>query len=271
MERIDHGRDRRRSRDRRAGARTPEAAQLIAAFERDEIEILFQPQFAAADGALLGAEALARWRHPEQVVVGGDMLFEIAERAGLSRELSSHVARLALGEAAGWPGSLRLSLNVTAIDLAEPDFVERIASQVDRARFVPDRLTLEITEQALVADVGRSAERLEALTRVGIRVALDDFGAGFCNFSYLKRLPLHFLKLDRSMIDGIDHDSRDLAVLRGIVSMARALGLRVVAEGIEREAHRSVVVREGCFAWQGFLGARPMSAGAFHELIEHRG
>src|SRR5690606_35108141 len=138
MERIDHGRDRRRSRDRRAGARTPEAAQLIAAFERDEIEILFQPQFAAADGALLGAEALARWRHPEQVVVGGDMLFEIAERAGLSRELSSHVARLALGEAAGWPGSLRLSLNVTAIDLAEPDFVERIASQVDRARFVPD-------------------------------------------------------------------------------------------------------------------------------------
>jgi EAL domain-containing protein (putative c-di-GMP-specific phosphodiesterase class I) len=267
MERIDLEQDRRRSRDRRAGARSAEAAELSAAFDRGEIEVLFQPQFSAADGALLGAEALARWRHPEQVVVGGEALFEIAERAGLADLLSFHVARLALDEASKWNGSLRLSLNVTAVDLAEPDFVDRIAAVVGQTGFAPERLTLEITEQALVADLDRSAERLRALTRLGIRVALDDFGAGFCNFGYLKRLPLHYLKLDRSMIEGVDHDPRDLAVLRGIVSMARALGLEVIAEGVEREAHRRAVVREGCSAWQGFLGARPMTAGAFHALI----
>jgi EAL domain-containing protein (putative c-di-GMP-specific phosphodiesterase class I) len=271
MEAIVHGRDRRCSRDRRSAARSAEAVQLAAAFERDEIEILFQPQFAAPDGALLGAEALARWRHPEQVLVGGDALFEIADRSGLSCRLSSHVARLALEEASGWPRNLRLSLNVTAADLAEPDFVERVASAIGRAGFVPYRLTIEITEQALVADLDRSAVRLVALGRLGVCVALDDFGAGFCNFGYLKRLPLHYLKLDRSMIEGIDRDSRDLAVLRGILSMARALGLQVVAEGVEREAHREVIAREGCFAWQGFLGGRPMAAHAFRKLSEGRG
>jgi EAL domain-containing protein (putative c-di-GMP-specific phosphodiesterase class I) len=124
-------------------------------------------------------------------------------------------------------------------------------------------VTLEITEQALVADLDGSARRLRALTKLGMRVALDDFGAGFCNFKYLKRLPLHYLKLDRSMVEGIDVDARDLAVLRGIISMARALGLEVIAEGIERESQRQAIAREGCVAWQGFLGARPLPAEEF--------
>jgi len=266
MERIDLELDRRRRRDRRTDPRSAEAAQLYEAIGRGEIEILFQPQFSAADGALLGAEALARWRHPEQVLIDGAALFEIAERVGLARHLWRHVARTALGEAMGWHKALRLSLNVTAADLAEDEFPEQVAAAFGRAGFPGDRLTLEITEQVLVADLDRSAERLRQLADLGIRIALDDFGAGFCNFGYLKRLPLHCLKLDRSMAEGIDDNPRDLAVLRGILAMAHALGLDVVAEGIEREAQREAIAREGCAAWQGFLGARPMLPKEFAKL-----
>jgi EAL domain-containing protein (putative c-di-GMP-specific phosphodiesterase class I) len=208
MERIDIGNDRRTSSERRADIRNRQAAALVAALERDEIEILFQPQFAAVDGALIGAEALARWHHPEQVLIGGEGLFEAAEQAGLVRRLSRHVADAALAAAAGWRDDLRLSLNVTAIDLAEPGFADAIAASLATAGFPPERLTLEITEQVLVADLDRPAERLRQLADLGVRIALDDFGAGFCHFGYLKRLPLHYLKLDRSMVEGIDENPR---------------------------------------------------------------
>jgi EAL domain-containing protein (putative c-di-GMP-specific phosphodiesterase class I) len=263
MERLDLAGERRMRKDRRTTARSDTAAALVAGLEQGAIEILFQPQFAAADGAIVGAEALARWHHPEQVLFGGAELFEAARRSGLVVALSRHVAGVALSAAARWREDLRLSLNVTAADLAEAQFVDTIAAAIAASGFPPERLTLEITEQALVADLDRSAKRLGQLAERGVRIALDDFGAGFCNFGYLKRLPLHYLKLDRSMVEGIDENARDLAVLRGILSMAQALGLQVIAEGIEREAQRDAVVREGCVAWQGFLGARPMSAEAF--------
>jgi EAL domain-containing protein (putative c-di-GMP-specific phosphodiesterase class I) len=270
MERINLGPDRRASKDRRAKTRGSESAALLAALDRGEIEILFQPQFAAVDGALSGAEALARWHHPEHVLIGGAALFEAAEQAGLVGRLSRHVAEAALAAAARWDGDLRLSLNVTASDLAEPGFADAIAPALAAVGFPPARLTLEITEQVLVADLDRSAERLRQLADLGVRIALDDFGAGFCNFGYLKRLPLHYLKLDRSMVEGIDENPRDLAVLRGILSMAQALELDVVAEGIERDSQREVIVREGCAAWQGFLGARPMSSADFVDFAMRR-
>ena len=266
MQRIDFGNDRRTSRDRRAASRGSLGAALLAALDRGEIEVLFQPQFAARDGTLIGAEALARWHHPEHVLIGGAALFEAAEQVGLVGRLSHHVAEAALAAAAGWRGDLRLSLNVTAADLAEAGFAGTIAAALQAAGFPPGRLTLEITEQVLVADLDRSAERLGQLAGLGVRIALDDFGAGFCNFGYLKRLPLHYLKLDRSMVDGIDEHPRDLAVLRGILSMAQALELKVIAEGIERHSQCRVIAREGCSAWQGFLGARPMTATDFAGL-----
>jgi EAL domain-containing protein (putative c-di-GMP-specific phosphodiesterase class I) len=176
------------------------------------------------------------------------------------------VVGAALVAAAQWRDGLRLSLNITAADLAEAGFADMIAAALMAADFPPERLTLEITEQVLVADLDRSAERLRQLAEIGVRIALDDFGAGFCNFGYLKRLPLHYLKLDRSMVEGIDENPRDLAVLRGILAMAVALGLEVIAEGIERESQREAIVREGCAAWQGFFGARPMKGAEFVSL-----
>jgi EAL domain-containing protein (putative c-di-GMP-specific phosphodiesterase class I) len=250
---------------RRGGGRRIE--ELRAALSEEQVEILFQPQFACSDGRLLGAEALSRWNHPRLGRIGVEALFDIAERSGEAARLTRHIAGRALATAARWPEPMRLSLNVTASDVATEDFAENIAAAVAEAGFDPRRLTLEITEQALVSELDRSAVQLDALSSQGIGIALDDFGAGFCNFRYLKRLPLDCLKLDRSMIEGITDDERDRAVLRAILAMARALDLSVLAEGIETEAQREVVTREGCAAWQGFLGAEPMSAESFSALI----
>jgi EAL domain-containing protein (putative c-di-GMP-specific phosphodiesterase class I) len=258
--------DRRRMTiDRRKGGGR-RAEELDAALREGQVEILFQPQFSCGDGRLVGAEVLSRWNHPRLGRIGAEALLDIAERAGEASRLTRHIAQRALAIAATWPAPLCLSLNVSASDLAEEGFAATISSAVAEAGFSPERLTLEITEQALVRDLDAGAAQLERLAARGIRIALDDFGAGFCNFRYLKRLPLDALKLDRSMIEGIAEDQRDLAVLRGILAMARALDLSVTAEGIETEAQRETVAREGCAVWQGFLGAQPMAAEDFAQM-----
>lgn len=232
--------------------------ELVKAFGRGEIEVLFQPQFSCAHGKMIGAEALARWQHPTLGEIGARDLFAIAEKAGLVAPLSRHVVAQALDQARHWPQHLRLGLNVTPEEIADPQFAREFASLIGRSSMPPTRLTMEITEDVLLGDLEAAGDALRALKQTGMQVALDDFGAGFCNFHYLKMLPLDAIKLDRVMVKGICEDDRDLAVLRAIVMMAHALGLKVVAEGIETEDQRDAIVAEGCAYWQGFLQAEPM-------------
>ena len=241
-------------------------SDLLHALDAGAIEVVFQPQFACADDRLTGAEALARWNHPLLGRVGAATLFAVAERADLLAPLSRHIAGLALAAARDWPRGLRLSLNVTPADLAVAGYAGQLSDAVRASGFDPALVTVELTEQALLADVALARAALGGLADKGFRVALDDFGAGFCNFRYLKLLPLHYLKLDRTMIDGIEDDPRDLAVLRGIIAMAHALDLQVIAEGIETEAQRVTVSAEGCATYQGFLRAKPMTAQDFAGL-----
>ena len=246
-------------------------ADLLHAIDNREIEVLFQPQFAiygkAADECLLtGAEALARWNHPKLGRIGAGALFSIAERADYVVPLSRHIAEASLSAASAWPAPLRLSLNVTAGDLSARSFAFVLGKALGASGFAADRLTLEVTEQVLLTDMQMAERSLSELASTGIRIALDDFGAGFCNFHYLKALPLHYLKLDRSMVEGIGEDPRDVAILRAIVALAGALDLEVIAEGIETEAQWSAVAREGCAYFQGFIRAKPMSASAFLKL-----
>ena len=241
-------------------------ADLLRALDRGEIEVVYQPQFGCLDNRLTGGEALARWNHPTLGRVGAGALFAIAERADHVAQLSQHIAQLALKGAKAWPMDLRLSLNVTPNDLASADYAQRLSGLIKTSGFAPWRLTLEVTEQVLLSDTPHAAQVLRELAGQGIRIALDDFGAGFCNFRYLKLLPLHYLKLDRSMIDGVAGDSRDLAVLRAIIAMAGALDLKVIAEGVESEAQRALIAAEGCASYQGFLMAQPMSAAQFLNL-----
>ena len=253
-----------------AGIRTAEVeADLLAALDRDEIEIVFQPLYSLADEGLVGAEALARWNHPRVGQIGAGALFAIAERAEHIAHLSRHIAERALAAASRWPGDLRLSLNVTPTDLASPGFARDFGSLVGASGFAADRLTFEITEQALLGDLERSAAMLAQLKQQGIAIALDDFGGGFCNFRYLKLLPIDTLKLDRSMLDGVEHDERDRAVLRAIVALARALELTVVAEGIETQAQRDIAAAEGCALYQGFLRSPPIAPDEFLALARH--
>ena len=158
------------------------------------------------------------------------------------------------------------SLNVTSADLASAGFARDFGELLRASGFDAERLTLEITEQVLLGDLERGAATLGLLKDQGIKIALDDFGGGFCNFGYLKALPLDALKLDRSMIDGIEQDGRDLAVLRAIVALARALDLEIVAEGIETDGQREIAAREGCGMYQGFLRSPPVTPEAFARI-----
>lgn len=241
-------------------------ADLLTALDKGEIEIAFQPQYALADDTLVGAEALARWRHPRVGLIGAGALFAIAERADHVAHLSRHIAETALAAARDWPTSLKLSINVTPADLADRGFARDFAALVERSGIAAERITIEITEQVLLADLEGVGPALADLRRRGIRIALDDFGGGFCNFRYLKLLALDALKLDRSMIEGIETDERDRAVLRAIIALAGALELEVVAEGIETPEQRTIALNEGCSVYQGFLGSPPLAPEAFLAL-----
>ncbi len=258
--------ERRTRTDRRRQAAPQRVDELESAIESGAIEVLFQPQFLCGDDRLAGAEALVRWEHREQGMLSGDRVFALARDAGLGERLAQHVCEIAMARAAHWPEELRLALNATADDLADPGYPAMLRECLSGSGFSASRLTLEITEQALVDGLDRTAQMLRSLADEGISVALDDFGAGFCNFRYLKVLPLAALKLDRSMVEGITTDRQDLAVFRAIMAMAKALDLLVIAEGIETAAQRAAVSREGCDRWQGFLGAKPMTAEEFAEL-----
>lgn len=233
-------------------------SDLLSALDRREIEVLFQPQFACVSGAVTGAEALARWQHPTLGEIGARDLFAIAERAALVAPLSRHVVARALEDAATWPEGLTLSLNITPEELGDPRFAADFAALIGKSDIAPQRLMLEITEDLLLRNLAQAASALKALRGLGFRTALDDFGAGFCNFRYLRELPLDALKLDKAMVEGVPADATALAVLRAIVALAKALGLAVYAEGIEDEIQRAAITAEGCDYWQGFLRAQPM-------------
>lgn len=247
---------------------------LLGALHRDEITVLFQPQFNVATGALAGAEALARWEHPAFGRISAETLFAVADRGDHVAQLSRHIGRHALAMAAAWPQGaepLKLSLNVTAEDFAVGDFAATLRAEIAESGFPPEQLTIEITEQTLIADFEACAAALRELEGIGVKVALDDFGTGFSNFRALKALPLDALKLDRSLVCDIEHDPRDRAIVSAMVAMSRALGLRVIAEGVETAGQLAILQGEGCDLFQGFLRSGPISAQDFAVLAAQRG
>lgn len=231
--------------------------EFVEALAGQAFRLRFQPQFCARVGRVVGAEALARWPHPRHGELPASTLFSIAQRAGKAIELSRRLIALALAEAALWPAKFRIAINISPEQLMQREFAEEIDGVARLAGIAPARVTLEITEDALLEDLDRAGDVLSRLRRKGFRIALDDFGAGFCNFAYLKRLPLDELKIDSSLVRGVGSEPRDDAIFRAMVMLGRALALSVVAEGVETEAQRRVVESEGCDIWQGFLGAAP--------------
>ena len=245
-------------------------SDLRNALDRDEIELLFQPQVAIPSGEIVGVEALARWRHPVHGELGAVTLFAVAEQSDYLLALSAHVQKRAAEQAAAWPASLshiRLSVNVTAADIARPGFAQSFLTMIDASGFPRNRLTVELTESGLVDDLGVAAELLAELRAGGCRVAIDDFGTGYSSLAYLKALPLDYLKIDKKLAQDIAGTPRDRIVVRGVIDMARSLGLAVIAEGVETEEQLALLAREGCNYYQGFLCAEPLDVAGLEALV----
>jgi diguanylate cyclase (GGDEF)-like protein len=245
-------------------------SDLRLALETDQIGILFQPQVVVTSGAIIGVEALARWRHPRLGELGAPTLFAAAERSGYLVQLSRHVQRKAMALAAAWPevlAHLRVSVNVTAADIAQPEFASHFLELADQAGLPRGRITVEVTESGLIEDLGRAAALLAELRAAGLRVAIDDFGTGYSSLAYLKALPLDYLKIDQHLSKDIAGSTRDRIVVRGVIEMARSLGLTVIAEGVETEAQLALLAAEGCALYQGFLCAPPLDDAALADLV----
>ncbi|HEY0313714.1 MAG TPA: bifunctional diguanylate cyclase/phosphodiesterase [Allosphingosinicella sp.] len=243
---------------------------LRRALDRDEIEILFQPQVSIAGGRITGVEALARWRHPRFGELGAATLFNAAERSDYLAQLSDHVQRKAIAAAAAWPAplqGLRLSVNITAADIVRPGFAAQFLALVRESGFAAGRLTVEVTESGLIEDLGTAAGLLAELRRGGLRVAIDDFGTGYSSLAYLKALPLDYLKIDKRLVEDIGGSARDQVVVRSVIDMARSLGLEVIAEGVETEEQLALLAREGCTLYQGFLCAPPVDTERLLQLV----
>lgn len=250
------------------------AIDLRRAIEHSEIEIRFQPQVAIGGGGITGVEALARWSHPVLGLLGAETLFAAAERADLVLALSDHVQCATLAVAAAWTGrraKLRLALNLTAKDVHRPGFADLFVDRVDSSGFPRNRLTVEITEGGLIEDLGLAADLFAQFRAAGIRVAIDDFGTGYSSLAYLKALPLDYLKIDKRLAQDITGTARDRVVVRGVIDMARSLGLAVVAEGVETAEQLDLLAREGCNFYQGYLCAEPLTDAALADLLEERG
>jgi EAL domain-containing protein (putative c-di-GMP-specific phosphodiesterase class I) len=242
---------------------------LPQALERGEIQTLFQPQVSIATGKIVGAEALARWRHPTFGQVGAEALFETAEGAGLLLPLSACIHATAFRDMAAWPevlSDIRVAVNLTSEDLTNPAFARSFLALVDAAGLARDRITVEVTESGLVKNLNAAAMLLTELRSAGVRVAIDDFGTGYSSLAYLQALPLDYLKIDKKMSLDILGSSRDQVVVRGVIDMAKSLGLDVVAEGVESDDQLELLAAEGCTLSQGYLHSPPITSQAFARL-----
>lgn|GEM_PF-1504479 len=247
-----------------ADRQTLDVAMRSALAER-QIAIVLQPQFEVSSGKLIGAEALARLRHPVLGQIGAGELFDSADRCDLREELSNHIQHEAITIAAAWPaalGQLRLAVNLGAEELTD-HYAPRLLELLSGTGFRADRLTLELTEESLVRDLHVAAGQLELLRLNGVRIAVDDFGTGYSSLAYLKALPVDYLKIDKSMTPDISGGGKDRIILRAIIAMAKALGLLIIAEGVEREEDLAMLQAEDCDFFQGFLRAPPLTPEAF--------
>ena len=227
---------------------------LESAIAHEQIEVLYQPLMDPRTGRIIGAEALAR----SPLVPSAEALFARARAAGLDERLSRLIQRKALRCAAVWEGplkALRLSLNLLPQDISREGFDQWLLEEIESAGIDAMRVTVEITESALLVDQPAVAERLTRLREEGITIAVDDFGTGYASLAYLISLPLDMLKIDRGLITHIVGGSRDRIVVQALIHLARELGLQVVVEGVESTAQLALLAEWGCDLYQGFIGA----------------
>ena len=247
------------------GQRLQTQEDLRHAITDGQIRTFFQP-IVDSSAVVVGFEALARWQHPTRGLLGPHEFIEVAEETGLIVPLGAEILAQACAEAVRWrqdrPGqvALRVAVNVASAQLANPQFVPTVEAVLAETGLEPPALSLEITETTLMMDTDAAAETLRAIRALGVHLALDDFGTGYSSLTYLRRFPVESLKIDRSFVAGIGHDREDEAIVDMILHLANALGLQVVAEGVETTLQIDRLRRLGCPLMQGYYFGRPMPA-----------
>ena len=244
--------------------------ELRHAIGGSQIRPHFQPIVDGVTGTVVGFEALARWQHPTRGLLGPADFIELAEETGLIVPLGAEILAQSCAQAVRWqrdrPG-LQVSVNVAGAQLADPSFVSTVAAVLADSGLEAHQLCLEITESTLMADTDAAAETLRAIAAFGVHLALDDFGTGYSSLTYLRRFPVGALKIDRSFVAGLGQDREDEAIVSMILNLSQALGLRVVAEGVETAGQLDQLRRWGCPLMQGFYFGRPMPAEQIEEFL----
>jgi len=252
----------------RAVKRLELESQLRQALDRGELSLHYQPQVISGSGRVVGAEALLRWQHPSIGAVSPERFIPLAEETGLIVPMGRWVLEAACREAMGWPRPLRVSVNVSSQQFRDGELVETVAQVLADTGLAPERLELEVTESLLLEDVEGTAQILERLQALGVRIALDDFGTGYSSLSYLKRFPFGVLKIDRSFVSGINEDPDAAALCEAIIQMAHVLSLKVIAEGVETAEQLEYLATRGVDLVQGYYYSRPLPAAEFLLFLE---
>ncbi|HVK99778.1 MAG TPA: EAL domain-containing protein [Dongiaceae bacterium] len=248
------------------------AGNLRRALRQGEFLLHYQPQINLESGLMSGAEALIRWRDPEQGLIYPAEFVPIAEESGLIVPIGQWVLREACLQVRAWLDAglqaVPVAVNVSAVELRSKMFVEGVARILEETGLAPHYLELELTESVLLQDAEASASTLEALNHMGVRLAIDDFGTGYSSLSYLRRFPINILKIDQSFVSNIDTNSDDAAIVSAVISMGRNLKQQIIAEGVETSAQLDFLRGQHCDTGQGYQFSHPLSAEDFAQLLE---
>ncbi|MDY0106271.1 MAG: EAL domain-containing protein [Giesbergeria sp.] len=246
-------------------------ADLREALAQEQFTLHYQPQFTL-EGCIVGAEVLLRWEHPERGMVSPAQFIAVAEESDLILHIGQWVLRTACQQLALWQSDLRtshlnLSVNVSARQFRQPDFVRQVTETLQDAGIRSHLLTLELTESLVLDNVDDAIDKMHQLRTKGVRFSVDDFGTGYSSLAYLTRLPLHQLKIDQSFVRNLGARATDDVIVQTIIGMARNLDLEVIAEGVETQEQKDFLARHGCDLYQGYLLGRPMPVAALDALL----
>jgi diguanylate cyclase (GGDEF)-like protein/PAS domain S-box-containing protein len=254
----------------KAELRLTTASDLGHALERKQFVVHYQPIVDISTGSMISAEALVRWKHPQRGMISPAEFIPVAEETDLIVGIGAWVLEQACHELVVWQRTspqLSVAVNLSVRQLAAPDIATLVRDVVNRTGANPEQLSLELTESLFMEDVDYFATTMASLKELGVRLSIDDFGTGYSSLSYLKRFPVDAVKVDRSFVDGLGTDPNDSALVAGIIAIAAALGLDVIAEGVETKSQLEDLQRLHCRSAQGFYLARPMPADAFRRLV----
>ena len=257
----------------RANHRFELEADLRQAVSGRQLAVAYQPIIDMTNGRVIGMEALARWNHPRRGWVSPTEFIPVAEDTGLILAIGAWVMEQACQQVRQWHaqfGPLFLAVNVSARQFRDPELVRKVSEICTRTHFPFDLMHLEITESTLVKDAEAAATIMRDLVGLGFRLSLDDFGTGYSSLSYLKRFPVHKLKIDQSFVKDLPRNADDGAIVKAIVTLGRALDIKVLAEGIETDSQQTVLSALGCDQGQGYFYSQPLWARDFESFVFNR-